>query len=282
MSRRFLVNVVLALLVAALGAWMTLKPGSKGAPEFALSDKKPAAARSIRIERKGLPPFVLLKSGGRWQQTEPFLARTDNTQAQRLLDLLAAKSKTVFPAEDLARFELDQPFAKVTIDDRVFAFGTVNTLTGEQYVLSGKQVFVLSPVFGYGLPTQVDSMTTHMLLGDDESPIAFELSGGSRMDSKDGKWQWSPATPATTKLSQDDFARWLDDWRFASSLATRPATSSKGGELVQVTMKDGKKVEFRILSREPAFIVRRIDEKLEFVFAADRAQRLLSPPTAGQ
>ena len=281
MNRRLLINVGLAIAVAALGAWMILEPGPKGAPEIALSDRKPAEARSIRIERNGLPTFVLLKSGGRWRQTEPFSARTDNTQAQRLLDLLAAKSRTVFPADDLARFELDHPFARVTIDDRVFAFGTVNPLTGEQYVLSGNKVFLLSPVFGYGLPTQADSMTTHMLLGDDETPVAFELASG-RLESKDGKSRWTPPTAATEKLSQDDVARWLDDWRFASSLATRPATAAKAGEAVRITMKDGKNVEFQVLTREPEFILRRLDEKLEFVFAADRAQRLLSPPSAAK
>ncbi len=281
MNRRLLINVVLAVAVAALGAWMILAPGPKGPPEVALSDRKPAEARSIRIERTGLPTFVLLKSGGRWQQTEPFVARTDNTQAQRLLDLLVAKSRTVFPADDLARFELDHPFARVTIDDRVFAFGTVNPLTGEQYVLSGNQVFLLSPVFGYGLPTQADSMATHMLLGEDETPVSVEIADG-RLDAKDGKSRWTPPTAATEKLSQDDFARWLDDWRFASSLATRSATASQAGERVNITMKDGKRVEFDVLSREPEFIVRRVDEKLEFVFAADRAQRLLSPPTAAK
>lgn len=280
-DRRFAINVVLAIAVAALGAWMILAPGRTGTPETALSDRKPADASSIRIERKGLPTFVLQKSGGRWMQAEPFKARTDNTQAQRLLDLLAAKSRSVFPATDLARFELDQPFATVTIDDRVFRFGTVNPLTGEQYVQSGNQVFLLSPVFGYGLPTQADSMTTHMLLGDDEVPVAFELPGG-RLESKDGKSRWTPPTPATEKLSQDDFARWIDDWRFASSLATRPATAGKAGERVRITLKDGRTIDVEVITRDPELILRRPDEKLEFVFAAERGQRLLSPPDAAR
>lgn len=277
MKRGLFVNIALALIVAGLAAWMILKPGEKGEATHALSQKKAAEATRIAIERKGLPAFVLEKDkAGRWIQSAPFPARTDASKAPRLLDLLGATAKTTYPATDLGRFELDQPFARMTIDDQVFAFGTVNAVTNEQYVLSGDTVYLVSPVHGFALPTQVDSLASHLLLADDEVPTAFVLPGVT-IELRDGKWVRTPAPADPSKLSQDDFVRWAEQWRYASSLATRIPSKSPPGEAIRITLQNGRTIELRILARTPELRVLRTDENLEYVFAAETGARLLSP-----
>ena len=67
----------------------------------------------------------------------PFEARADRSQVERLLELTSAASKEKLAATDLARFDLDRPSLTVTLGDQRFAFGTVNPLNQEQYVLAG-------------------------------------------------------------------------------------------------------------------------------------------------
>jgi hypothetical protein len=272
-NSRILLNIALILVVAGLGLWMTLRPGEPPAPTVRLSTLKSAEVQSIRIARSGLPEIVLEREGAVWVQTAPFRARTDATQAGRLLDLLGAEAKITFPAEDLARFDLDKPFAKVTLGTQEFAFGTMNGMTNEQYVLTAGRVHLVAPVFAYGLPTRADSLTTHMLLAESEVPVRFELPGIT-LDAKDGQWTRSDEG----KVSQDDIARWVDEWRFASSLATQASPGRVTGERIRIGLKDGRTVDLVVVKRAPELVIARPDEQLQFVFAADKAARLLAPP----
>ncbi len=275
MKGKVLINLFLVALVLGLGLWMTTKPGNEGGPATRLSTLQPDGVNVIRVMREGIPEIVLERAGKRWKQTAPFAARTDGSQAGRLLELLAAQSQTSFPAENLARFGLDKPFARVIVGTQEFAFGTQNTLTQEQYVLVGDRVHLVPPVFAYGLPTRADSLATHMLLAEEDVPVRLELPGVT-LAQKDGKWTRS--TDTTEKSSQDDLTRWAEEWRFASSLATQPIDADPKGEPVRIALRDGRTIDLVIVSRTPELVIARKDEKLRFVFAADKAASLFAPP----
>ena len=69
MNRALLTNAALALLVAAVGAWLWLKPaGAPGEPEFSVSALKPADVKTLRIERPGVPDVALERRPGGWRQ----------------------------------------------------------------------------------------------------------------------------------------------------------------------------------------------------------------------
>lgn len=284
MKRSLLINVVLALVVAGLGLWFVLKPKdeAQGGPAEAVSQKEAADAKRISIVRKGLPEFVLEKdAGGHWVQTAPFPARVDASKAGRLLDLLGATARTTFPATDLARFELDQPASRVTIDEQTFAFGSVNAVTDEQYLLANDKVFLVSPVHGFSLPTQADSLASHMLLAEDEIPTSFTLPG-FKLELKDGKWASTPPPTDPAKISQDDYIRWAEGWRMAASLATQVASGKEKGDAVRIALQNDRTLELIVLSRAPELRLLRTDENLEYVFPADTATRLLTPVTGAK
>lgn len=281
MKRSLLINIVLALLVFGLGLWFALKPQEeeKGGPPQPVSLKKATEAKRIAIARKGLPEFVLEKdAGGNWVQTAPFPARVDASKAGRLLDILGATAKTTFPATDLARFELDQPAVRVTIDDQAFAFGSVNAVTDEQYLLAGDKVFLVSPVHGFNLPAQADSLASHMLLAEDEIPNAFVLPG-FKLELKEGKWVSTPPPADPAKISQDDYVRWAENWRMAASLATQVASGKETGDVVRIGLQSGRTLELIVASRTPELRLLRTDENLVYLFPADTAKRLLAAVT---
>lgn len=278
MKRSLLINLLLALLVGGLALWMTLQPGRKSAdPGQPLSALKRDDIDTIRIEREGLPEFVLQRRGRQWVQTAPFPARTDSSQAGRLLDLVAATSSRRLPATDLERFELDRPFARVTLGDQVFAFGAVNTLTNEQYLLTNDSVHLVTPAIGFGLPTREDALASHMLLAEDEIPVSLR-AGAISAETRDGRIALTPEPPEAERPSRDDLRGWLEQWRYASSLATQPAESLPRGELVVVGLKDGKSLEFVVVRRAPELVLARRDENLLYTFPPEQAARLLAPP----
>jgi len=238
MKRSLLINLLLALLVGGLAVWMTLRPGHESSePAQPLSALKRNDVDRIRIQRDGLPEFVLERRGRQWMQTQPFRARTDGSQAGRLLDLVAATSSRRLPAADLERFELVRPFASVTLGEQVFAFGAVNPLTNEQYLLTSGSVHLVSPTIGFGLPTRTDALASHMLLAEDEIPVSLR-AGAVAMETRDGRIVLDPEPPEAERPSQDALRDRLEQWRYASSLSTAPAESPPKGELVRVGLKD--------------------------------------------
>src|SRR5450631_1044906 len=128
-------NLALLATVIALALFAYYKP-HKNEPEHKLSVIKAADATGIKIEIVGSPPLTLARTGAEWKLTAPVPARADNLQVQRLLEILDATAKDRFPATGLARYELNEPYARVTFNQQTFAFGAVNQLSREQYVLT--------------------------------------------------------------------------------------------------------------------------------------------------
>ena len=120
-------------------------------------------------------------------------------------------------------------------------------------------------------------MLTHSLFRQGETPTAFTFKSFN-VTQKDGKWTMTPP-PAEEKErpSQDELNRWVDDWRFASSLSTQTAADKPASETISVKLSDGKTLDFSVVSKEPELVLVRPDEKLEFHFSGEMSKRLLQP-----
>jgi hypothetical protein len=278
MQRSIGLNALLAAVVAALGAWVYFTPAKDAPVEHPLSALKPAEARSIHIERPGAAPTSLEKKAGAWLMTAPFAARGDESRVQRLLEILEAKSAHRLAAADLARFELDQPRARVTIGGQAFSFGMVSPMTREQYVLTDGAVYAISPRYGSALPARAAELANRQLFGAGESPVRMEFKTFT-VEQRDGKWR---QTPDASDLSQDDFVRWVDEWRNATALRAGPGAATRSRDEIKVQLKNAGGFTLGVLSREPELVLLRADEKLQYHFRAEAAKRLLSPPGAEQ
>jgi hypothetical protein len=269
-------NALLLLVVAALGAFVYLKPSVDSRNENALSKLKVSEANTIRIERPGATAISLEKKSAGWRVTAPLSARADETRVQRLLSIVEAKSAVRMPATELARFELDPPSASLTIGTQAFSFGMVNSLTREQYVMTGDAVYAVNPRFGAALPATSVEVASKQLFGADEIPVRIALKDFS-LEQRDGKWTLSPA-PSDVP-SQDDYARWVDGWRFASAIRVEPYVGGKPRQDVEVRLKSGAAITLGILASGASLVLTRPDEKLQYYFNIETAKRLLSPPS---
>jgi Domain of unknown function (DUF4340) len=273
----WIVNLVLIAAVAGLAAYAWQQGRHPEEPTHKLSTLAAATATRIEVAFAEGAGYALEKRNGTWFLTAPITARADQTQVQRLLDLLSASSKDKLAATDLERFELTSPRLKVTIDGQAFAFGTTNPLTQDQYLATGDGVYLVSTYYASLIPTRAERMLTHRLFDDNERPVSFAF-GGMLVEQKDGKWSMTPE-PAdeSEKPSQDDLNRWADDWRYASSLLTQGWDGEPGSDTVEVKLADGKDIALAVVRKAPELVLARPDEKLQFQFSGEMSRRLLQP-----
>ena len=274
MKRGLWLNVALLAAVTALALFAYLKP-HQGEPRFKLSTLKAAEAMNVKIEIAGSAPIVLERAASEWRLAAP-VARADGFQVERLLEILDAASKDRFPAAGLARFDLNEPYARLTINRQSFNFGAVNPMSREQYVLTQDGIHLVALRYGAALPASALQLVSRELFAAEEAPVAFEFME-FRLAQQGGKWVMSPAVADS---SQDDINRWIDEWRLATALAVLPISNRKPLATIKVGLKGGRDVTLAVLQREPQLVLARSDQQFEYQLAAETAKRLLAPPTA--
>ena len=152
MKRGWLINIALLVAVALL-TWLALRaPSREEAARAPLSAVKPAAVSRITLTRPARPAITIERRGEQWWMTAPFKARADEFQILRMLSILEAQATAQLPANDRTRFELEPPSAVLDIDGVQYAFGGINAVTREQYVLRSDVIHAVELRHGAGLP----------------------------------------------------------------------------------------------------------------------------------
>ncbi|MGQ0578620.1 MAG: DUF4340 domain-containing protein [Betaproteobacteria bacterium] len=279
MKSKVLVNLVLTLLLTGVVLFAFFRPKEQSAAEIRLTQLKREDIDRITVERRGSPTIQLRKRDGAWRISAPLHARADPIQVDRLTDIAAAVAKHKLPLGEPGRYQLDPPQMKLTLNDEAFAFGRVNDITYEQYVATGGAVYLVAPFYGYGIPTEVAKLVSRKLLDDAELPVAFDFRRYRINRDDRGTWSITGAYPGQQgkPLTQDDFNRWADEWRFTSSLGAEPSRRVRGEDRLVVQFKDGRKVTMEIVQKHPEFVLVRGDENMRYRFGAEVGRRLLDP-----
>jgi hypothetical protein len=279
MKSKVLVNLMLALLLTGLVLFAFFRPKEQPAAEMRLTQLTREDINRITVERRGSPTIQLQKRDGGWRISAPLQTRADPMQVDRLTDIATATARHKLPPGDAGRYQLDPPQMKLTLNDEAFAFGRINDITYEQYVATAGTVYLVAPFYGYGIPTEVTKLVSRKLLDDTEVPVAFDFRRYRIRRDDRGTWSITGAYPAQQgkPLSQDDFNRWADEWRFTSSLGAEPRRGTRGRERLVVQFKDGTKVAREIVQKQPEFLLVRSDENMQYRFGAEVGRRLLDP-----
>lgn len=278
--RSWLALAGLGVAVAGLGAWVYFKPTPVEVSTHALSTLKPPEVTHLRVERidAGQPDVVttiaLEREPAGWRITAPFAARADAGQIERLLAILEARSVARYPTTELARYGLARPHGRLTANDQVFAYGAMNAMTREQYVLAGAAVHAVPIARASALPRDAEALLARTLFAPGDSPVRFELPQFV-MALEDGTWK---LTPAATETSADERIAWVDGWRNASAIRARRHEGGAVPARISVTLKDGRVLALGLLQREPELALLRADEGIQYYFVAEIAKRLLLPP----
>jgi hypothetical protein len=278
MKSKVLLNLVLIAALVALSLLAYFKPWKETVPAIKLTQLKRDEVARIAIEPRGAAAIGLEKREGTWRIVSPLNAQAEDIQVDRLVDIVNAIAKQKLAGADLAQFGLDPPQVRVTLNDEAFAFGRINDITNEQYVAAASGVYLVPPLYGYGIPTDATKLLSRRLLDAGEVPVAFDFGGYRIARDDQGKWTSSGLVAPNPPLSQNDFNIWADEWRHTSALSVAPdGKGSRAREQVTVRFKDGKTVTMGILQRKPDFQLVRGDNAMRYHFGAEVGRRLVDP-----
>ncbi|MCW5574530.1 MAG: DUF4340 domain-containing protein [Burkholderiales bacterium] len=266
---------LLALLAVAAGlgllAWLAPARDDNTPP---LSALPPAQAQRVSLARPGQPAIELERRDAQWLITAPLRARADEFQVLRMLALLEARPAARLPATDLERFDLQTPLARLTVDGNEYAFGGINTVTREQYVMHGDTVYVVALRHGAALPADPAALIRRVLLQEQEIPSAILLPDFS-VRQTGGRWT---LTPAAAEAGPDELQAFVDRWRQASAARAEPHDGRKPLAEVRIELREGAPLVFPVLQREPNLVLLRQDNGLQYTFLAGAGQALLTHP----
>ncbi|MGN2391102.1 DUF4340 domain-containing protein [Pelomicrobium sp. G1] len=275
MPARTWLNLALLAAALALGLALALAPQEAPPPEYRLSPLEASQVDRVHIARASLPPMELKRAEQGWRVIAPVDARAAPVKVERMLELLAARSRERLEATGLERYDLAPPPLTVTLGGQSFGFGLVNPVTGQQYVLAADGVYLVSPRYAAAFPLAVEEVLARELLAPGEQPVAIELPG-LRVALQDGRWQVESAIEG---VSQDEVNRWVDRWRHALAVASEVAEeAAPAGERALIRLADGRTVELAIESRTPQLVLLRRDEGLRLRFSPEVSRAMLAPP----
>jgi hypothetical protein len=279
MNPRTTLNIVLVAAILAVGATLYLASnGEADKPQrtFAIVADAAENLRRIEIQRGREEPIVLERNDTLWRMKAPRAARLDQVQLGRVLDIARLRTSVRMAAEDLARFELDKPWAQIRFDQHEVDFGSTNALTQELYLRGGAHVYAVPRRHAAAVPSSAAKLLAHGLFALDERPVSFQFGHFSLRHDATG-WHLAPHDP---RLSQDDLVHWVEQWRLASSIVTQPGSVPDRAESITIELRDSRTLKLSVLARAPSLVLLRHDELLEYHLPAGLAPILLNPPGA--
>jgi Domain of unknown function (DUF4340) len=292
MKKRWLLNLVMLLVVASLVTFLYVRPQPKAetTAQYEISTLKLTDFKAIQVEFPTKSPVSFEKIDGLWRLTAPYKMRADQLTVQRILSIIAAKSKDKYPASDLGKYGLDNPQLRLkltnTAGEQVFSFGTFNPVTEEQYVNFNNAVYLLPVSYSEIASTQAIELI-------DKSPMsAFEakqVTGFNfakleqwedvrmSLDLDNGQWK---TNVVNAKPAQNELNEWLDfAWKQNAASSVEIYTPDrKIYPSFEIKLKDGKKIHFDKIQESPELLLARADEGLIYHFTSDAGFGMLNPP----
>jgi hypothetical protein len=293
MKKRWILNLIMLAFVAGLVSFVYLRPqeAAEETATYEVSQLTLAGITEVKAEFPTKSPVVFEAVEGYWHMQAPYKQRADQLSVQRILSVIAAKSKTKLPATDLAKYGLDNPLVRVTIsnegDEAVFTYGGYNTITNEQYVAYQDSVYLLSAGYSEAASTQPIEMIDKNVLSPNEAKniAGFDFSHleqweetSLNVDLDKGQWK---TNVAKAKPIQNDLNEWLEfGWKQNPALSVETYTPDRHANYPSLVLKlsNGKKVRFDKMMESPELLLARPDEGLIYHYNNDVGFTMLNPP----
>lgn len=292
MKKRWILNLILLAVVASLVTFLYTRPKNEVAQDntHEVSSYKLSEFNAISVEFPAKAPVTFEKVDGYWHLTAPYKTRADQPSVQRILAIVAAKSREKIVTDDVEKFGLNAPSIKLKLfrdesNFEEFLFGTHNPLSDAQYISHKGTVYLIPNTYAESASTQVIEMVDKTPLKPTEKVAGFDFSRLEQWESShlnvdlvDGKWKVSIAE---AKQQQNELNEWLDySWvhTFAKSVELYTPDRKKVYPSFEVKLADGSKVHFDKIQEAPDLLLARPDEGIIYTFPADSGFVMLNPP----
>ncbi len=281
MGTRWLLNIAMAVLVAALGLFVYFRPGADKPAGPPLTGLTPEAVMTIRIERAKPEIISLARADTGWRMTAPVRARANTFNIDSLLRVTTAPSlyQTTAIEPELARYGLAPNDLRLWFNDEEIHVGAIHPMKQQHYVRYRNSVHLIpshvlaSAFLGYA------SFIDTQLLEDERQLVALRLPG-LQLVRTDGSWRREPPDKKRDEqVSGDHVNEFVAHWQNAHALSverlsTRPALERI--QLVYETNGQSATLTLEVLAYKPEFVLARRDEGLEYHFPEDIGRQLLN------
>lgn len=287
MNRRLLVNLLLVIAIAALGALLWLDPGKQAPVVTPLTTLDTTPIEAVTIRRGERAAIVLQRDHDTWHMQAPFPVSANPQRVHDLLGLLSLPVHNRFPAEgrDLQQYGLDRPELEIDYgNDTVLRVGGTEPLGQQRYVMLGGNInLVENTQFSQLLSTETYLVDTR-LFGAAEKIAGLQLPGLTITQGEQGQWLFNGHA-----LDDADAAnRFMDTWQHARALfvASPDANADNSAENTAAASEETVRVSFGDQSQRELGLQRPktgltlVDPRtgLRYLFTGDDAKQLLQAP----
>ncbi len=288
MKSSYLTNLILLAIVIAL-LWLSQREQAPEEEAATLSTLETEDIELIEIAREGKVNLRLERQQSQWILTAPFNARANPTRVNLLLSLLKAPVHGEFQPMDeaaLQQFGLSDPEVILSMNNEQFAFGGVESISENRYVLHQGMIFLVQDDVTPLLTASAGSFVDNRLIA--ETSRLNRLSLPSTLDSddrinlslQDGQWQSD-----NVELSADAMIMLADSWQHAYAMQVRYLNDTALSRLqepqVKLWLADHSE-PVQLLMRQNGDTLQLINPALHLQYdfpLAMLSQLLPSPPT---
>ncbi|MGE0081419.1 MAG: DUF4340 domain-containing protein [Thiohalomonadaceae bacterium] len=278
MRSRLLLNLVLVVVVAVLGAIAFFEPAldEDGGP-VAITALEVNDIATLRVERSNGSAVAFARRDGVWWMVEPVEAVASDYRVQSVLNIARADSLARYDVAeaDLAKLGLEPPELRVIYNgDTVIAFGAQAPMDQRRYVRIGDEVHLVSGSGYYHLVGHYPTFVDTALLPPGARITALHLPG---LDLVQREQAWT-VSPQPVDFSMDAVNVLLEHWRHTRALDVTRHQPRRSRGSVRVALADGGEITFAIMAREPELVLARPELGLEYRLTAESAERLFTLP----
>ena len=280
LSRRWLINAVLVVVIAAL-AWLGLRVDDveDAASSQRISELTPSEVNRIEITAPGLALALRRETGG-WLIERPILWPANAGNIKRLLGILEQAATPVADASstDAAALGLQPPAASWLLDDTRLDFGAINPIGERRYLLVNSKLYLLPDVHlafaTQGLPGMVD----RRLLPRSDEIARLRLPAVDIVRDDTGEYRAADRP----QLASQVLAELVENWRSLPANGIRAFDlDANPGELISLRLASGEELDFLLQSREPEIVIANPQIGLQYHFRGDFREQLIAPRDGG-
>ena len=295
MNKRWLSILMLFIFIVPLAIFALYYSDDKiEEVAYEVSNLKLSEFDEIFIDFPSKASTSFKKINGFWYQTKPYQTRADQNIVYRLLSILAARSKEKLNSLQIEKYGLDKPKLKMIFakenEKKVFAFGTYNPVTEQQYVLFENNVFILDGFFSEMASYLPIELIDKRPLAPFEKVMKFDFSRLEQWQDNYLRIEIDDSGTFTANVKKIDYksellAEWFtDNWSKALATKVEPYKFDAriGYKSFDIYLDDKAKITFYRIQESPQLLLYRKDEELLYSFPPDRGFTMLNPNVTRQ
>lgn len=271
MRSRLILNILLFLLVAGLGAYLFYEPGEENEKPEPLTRLQPDTIDTITIVRHGLDEIRFVNEGGEWMMQAPYHLPAHPVRIRQLLQLSSQASHTQLPVKDidLSRFQLDEPQASVILNGTRIDFGDTHPLNENRYVRIDETVHLIDDSLFQQLRTSPAFYLDNRLFPGDREVIGINLPGLA-LQNFDGVW----TTGAAGAESDVDAAQLAQSWKDVRAVTVQRYEPAEPYGQVSFEFSEGEPLVFELVGDPTKPVLARTDLGIQYHLSGYDKERL--------